>query len=236
MADAGCPGKERLEPLLYYCHETAVNAPTDTTSSALARRAMVECQLRPQAVIDREVLAAMDTVAREKFVPAVHAARAYADRLVPLGGGRFLSPPVVTGRLLSELEPRAGQRALVIGSASGYSAALLAYIGLDVTAVDTMDPLVKVPGVNFIKAPLPGGWPAGAPYDLILIDGAVDFVPDALSDQLAPDGRIGAVLRERGVDRLVTGRRAGTGFGFRSVMDAEAADVPGFERPQVFTF
>ena len=213
-----------------------MNAPIDNTSFAVARRFMVESQLRPQAVINPAVLGAMDRIARERFVPAGQAALAYADRSVPLGNGRFLSPPVVTGRLLSELAPEPGERALIVGSASGYSAALLADMGVLVTALDTMAPLAEVPGVEFVSGPLTEGWAAGAPYDLVLIDAAIEYLPDAILDQLAPSGRLGAVLRDRGIDRLVIGRRTEQGFGLRSMADVDAPDLPGFERPVAFTF
>lgn len=213
-----------------------MTASSDDSLHAAARRAMVESQLRPQAVIDRGVLAAMARVPRERFVPAAQAALAYVDRVIPLGNGRFLSPPAVTGRLLSELAPQPGERALVVGSATGYSAALLADIGLQVTALDTMPPAAPVPGVEFVSGPLAEGWAKGGPYDLMLIDGAIAQPPDALAGQLAPDGRIGVVIRERGVDRLMIGRRTANGFGLRSLVDADAADLPGFERPAAFAF
>ena len=210
--------------------------PFDSSGLAAARRAMVDCQLRPQAVINRAVIGAMAAVPRERFVPPEQAGLAYADVVVPLGGGRFLSPPIVTGRLLGELAPEPGERALVIGAGTGYSAAVLAAIGLQVVALDDQFTGPEIVGVRFVRGPLAEGWLADAPYDLILIDGAVEQVPDQLAAQLAPGGRIGAVLKRAGVDRLVIGRRSGVGFGFRSIVDADAGDLPGFERPRAFTF
>jgi protein-L-isoaspartate(D-aspartate) O-methyltransferase len=80
------------------------------------------------------------------------------------------------------------------------------------------------------------GWAADAPYDLILIDGSIGFLPEGIIEQLAPAGRLGAVLRDRGIDRLVIGQRSERGFGLRSIADSEAPELPGFERPPVFTF
>lgn len=187
-----------------------------------ARRAMVDSQLRPQAVTDPLVIAAMATVPREVFVPGESRAFAYVDRIVPLGDGRFLNPPTTLGRLLTELEPRPAERALVIGTAPGYAAAVLREMGLEVRECGEGD--------------LTAGIPDGAPYDLILIDGAVELIPDSIIGQLRDGGRLGACLIERGVQRLVIGRRAGDGFGVRSFADAAAGPLPGFEQPRAFTF
>ena len=206
---------------------------------AAARAAMVENQLRPQGVTDRAVLDAMATVERERFVPEDVRPTAYADRAVALGGGRFLPAPDVLGRLLTQMRPIAGQRALVVGAGSGYSAAVLAAIGLDVVALESAPDLAasaREAGIEVVEGPLEAGWKRGAPYDLILIDGAIEHVPDAIVDQLADGGRLGAALIDRGVSRLIVGRRAGGAFGYLSVGDAGAPALPGFSRPRAFTF
>lgn len=187
-----------------------------------ARRAMIDSQLRPEAVTDSLVIAAMATVPREQFLPEEVRAAAYIDRVVRFGDGQSLSPPGTLGRLLTELEPRPGERALVIGTAPRYAAAVLAEIGLSVRTLGEGD--------------LTGGDPAGAPYDLILLDGAIEFVPDAISGQLHDGGRLGACMEDRVVQRLVIGRRSGTAFGINFVADGAAAPLPGFARPRVFTF
>lgn len=189
---------------------------------AKARRAMVDNQLRPQAVTDPRVIAAMALVPREAFVGEGQSALAYIDRIVPLGGGKGLSPPATLGRLLTELAPQPGERALVIGSAGEYATAVLREIGLDVRLCDAGD--------------LTQGLPDGAPYDLILIDGAVELIPDGIVAQLADGGRLGACLIDNSVPRMVIGRRAGPGFGTKSIADAAAAPLPGFERPAAFVF
>lgn len=187
-----------------------------------ARRAMIDSQLRPEAVTDSLVIAAMAIVPREQFLPEEVRAAAYIDRVVRFGDGQSLSPPGTLGRLLTELEPRPGERALVIGTAPRYAAAVLAEIGLSVRTLGEGD--------------LTGGDPAGAPYDLILLDGAVEFVPEAISGQLRDGGRLGACMEDRVVQRLVIGRRSGTAFGINFVADGAAAPLPGFARPRVFTF
>jgi len=201
--------------------------------SSLARRAMIDNQLRPEAVTDNGVLAAMASVPREEFAPAASRAFAYFDRPLPLGGGRSMMPPAALGRLLSELAPRARDRALVVGAGSGYSAAVLSAIGCQVVATED-DPALAAQA-RAAGTMLADGDP-GADFDLILIDGAVDHIPQSLVDRLVEDGRLGGALIDRGVTRLVVGRSAAGHFGLRTIVDAEVAPLPGFERPQAFTF
>jgi protein-L-isoaspartate(D-aspartate) O-methyltransferase len=206
---------------------------------AAARAVMLESQLRPQGVTDRAVLDAMGAVERERFVPEDSKPMAYADRAVALGGGRFLPAPDVLGRLLTQMRPVPGQRALVVGAASGYSAAVLARMGLEVVALESAPALsarARELGIEIVEGRLETGHKRGAPYDQILIDGAVDYVPDALVDQLADGGRLGAALIERGVSRLIVGRKSGGAFGYLSVGDAGTPALPGFSRPRAFTF
>ncbi len=185
-----------------------------------ARRAMIDNQLRPEAVTDGAVLAAMGTVPREDYVPEGAHAFAYVDRHISIGEGRAMMPPAALGRLLSEVAPRAGERALVVGAASGYSAAVLEAIGLDVTSIDGLDVTTG----------------EGDAFDLILIDGAVEHFPQSLIDRLAQGGRLGAALRESGVTRLVIGRPAGGRLGVRAIADADVPVLPIFTLPPAFTF
>jgi protein-L-isoaspartate(D-aspartate) O-methyltransferase len=206
---------------------------------AAARLAMVESQLRPQGVTDRAVLVAMGSVEREKFLPSHTRPLAYVDRAVSIGEGRFLVPPAALGQLLTEMVAMAGQRALVIGAGTGYSAAVLGAMGLDVTALESSGELAAAArerGVRVFEGALEEGHAKGAPYDHILIDGAVEYIPDALVGQLADGGRLGAALIERGVTRLVVGRKAGGAFGYLSIGDAGVPPLPGFTRPSAFTF
>lgn len=207
---------------------------------AQARRAMVDSQLRPQAVTDPLVVAAMATVPREAFVPEHAAAIAYIDRMVPLGGGRSLSPAASLGRLLTELQCGPGERVLVVGAGSGYSAAVLKEMGLDVVALES-DPVLRkqlgrIDGISIVDGPMEKGAPAKAPFDLILVDGQVEQLPDALVEQLKPGGRLAACLVENGVPRLVVGTRSVHGFGLKAIADAAMAPLPGFAQPAVFTF
>ena len=206
---------------------------------AAARQAMVDSQLRPQGVNDPSVISAMSLIPREKFVPAEQKPLAYVDRSLPLGAGRAMPAPSVTGLLLTALTILAGERALVVGAGTGYSAAVLAEMGAKVTALEPVPELAAVArknGVKVTEGPLAEGYATGAPYDFILIDGAVEFVPDALVEQLRDGGRLGGALIDQGITRLIVGRKAGGGFGFHSIADSATPALPGFERPRAFTF
>lgn len=207
------------------------------------RRAMVASQLRTTGVNDPRVVAAMGAVARERFVPPERCAMAYADALVPLGRDRALNPPMAVGRLLTEARLRGEEKALVIGAATGYSAAVLARLAGSVTAVEE-DPELSAfarralegTKVEFVEGPLNRGHAAGAPYDFILIDGAVEHVPQVVVDQLADGGEFALALLDEGVTRLCVGRVVAGAFGTNAISDAAAAVLPGFEKPRGFSF
>jgi protein-L-isoaspartate(D-aspartate) O-methyltransferase len=207
------------------------------------RRAMVASQLRTTGTNDPRVLAAMGEVARERFVPEARLPLAYADALVPLKPGRDLNPPMALGRLLTQAAPRADEKALLVGAATGYSAAVLERLVGSLVAVEEDEELaahakaaLAGTAVELVEGPLAKGWPEGAPYDLILIDGAVEFVPDSLIGQLKDGGRLVAAIVEQGVTRLAIGRKAGEGFAMAAFADAAAALVPGFAKPRAFVF
>lgn len=213
-------------------------------SSEERRAAMVASQLRPAGVNDPRLIAALLHVPREPFVPEALAGVAYVDRPLELGGGRFLNSTESSGLLLNALRPEPGERALVVGAATGWSAAVLARMGLRVSALESDEALAAearsalgATDVEVVAGPLAEGHAAGAPYDLILIDGAVSFIPPALVDQLAPGGRLAAALIEGGVTRLALGRKtAGGAFGLQAFADNSAAHLPGFDKPRAFTF
>jgi protein-L-isoaspartate(D-aspartate) O-methyltransferase len=190
-------------------------------------------------VTDRGVLAAMASVERERFVPESAKALAYFDRPLPLTKDRAMMPPAALGRLLSELAPRAGERALVVGSGTGYSAALLQAIGLEAVALESDEALAasaREAGIETVSGALADGWKGSAPYDIILLDGAVEEIPATLIKQLSAGGRLAGAIVDRGVTRLVVGRAAGGSLGLRTLADADVDILPGFERPRAFTF
>lgn len=201
------------------------------------RTAMVESQLRTSAVDDQRVIAVMAKVPREEFVPAERRAMTYIDRPIPLSGGRLLNPPLVTGRLLQEAQVAAGEKVLLIGAATGYNVALLVALGAQVTAVEEEGgPDIAVPGATLVRGPLAAGAPAGAPYDVLFIDGAVEEVPAALVQQLVDGGRVVTGVVERGVARLCSGRVVAGALGLSSLIDMEMGVLPGFAAPERFVF
>lgn len=231
--------QDRLEQQVYYWHITAMTIQQPIPDFAAAREAMLESQLRPQGVSDPAVLEAMGRVPREKFLPSDTRSVAYVDRAVPVGEGRFLPAPAVLGQLLTQMKLEPGQRVLVVGAGTGYSAAVLSAMDLQVDALECDAALAAAArelGANVIEAPLQEGHPVGAPYHQILIDGAVEHIPDALIEQLAEGGRLGGAIIDRGVTRLVIGRKAGGAFGTLSIGDAGVPPLPGFSRPKAFTF
>jgi protein-L-isoaspartate(D-aspartate) O-methyltransferase len=207
---------------------------------AEARASLVESQLRPEGVVDAALLAAMGSIARERFVPEGLAAIAYSDRAVPLARGRALMPPAALAQLIQALDPTPGANTLVVGAGSGYSAVVLAAMGARVTAIESDAALIETArsnGVDAVEGSLEGGHKAGAPFDLILIDGAVEQeVPEAIFAQLRDGGRLATGVIENGVGRLAVGTRVGTAFGLRTFADAAVSVLPGFARPRSFTF
>ena len=207
------------------------------------RAAMVASQLRTTGVNDPRVIAAMGAVPRERFVPNERRASAYADLVVPLGGGRGLNPPMTLGRLLTEARLKGDEQALVIGAATGYGAAVLGRLVASVVALEEDARLAAAArealagtGVEVVKGALAKGHAAGAPYDFVLIDGAVERVPEAIIDQVADGGKIALALLDQGVTRLSVGHVVAGAFGTRAYSDAAAAALPGFEKPRAFSF
>jgi protein-L-isoaspartate(D-aspartate) O-methyltransferase len=214
--------------------------------AATARRLMVDGQVRTADVTDAALLDAMLTVPREQFLPPTLAPLAYLDADIQVGKGRALLRPMVLAKLIQAARIRAGERVLDIGCATGYSAAILARLGASVVALEEDADLAKaarsalaafgVANSEVIVGPLAAGWPAGAPYDLILLDGAAEIVPEALGGQLKPEGQLigigGRPPALKGmIYRLIEGRFVGL-----PIFDAAAGLLPGFRTPPRFVF
>ncbi|MBW6399794.1 protein-L-isoaspartate O-methyltransferase [Roseomonas sp. HJA6] len=215
---------------------------------AEARKFMVDGQLRPNQVDDPRIIAAMRDLPRERFAPAALAARVYADADVPLPGGRFMLKPLVLARLVQSSGVRRGERVLVLGAGTGFGAALLATIGATVTAVEA-DPVLLAIARTALAATVPvgtvtvaqgspeAGYAEGAPYDVILIEGGVQAVPQAVQDQLVEGGRLVAVGLAGGPPgRALLLRRVGGTVTTTVGFDAHAPALPGFAAAPAFAF
>ena len=218
------------------------------TDFALARRNMIDGQLRPNRVNNAQLLAAIGELPRERFLPAGLQSVAYADDDVPLGKGRFLMEPMVLARLLQTLQPLPEDKALVVASGAGYGAALLARLVKAVVAVEADAGLagsaeqtirnLGITNVQQVVGRMEEGCAAQASYDVILIEGAVQKVPAAILDQLAEGGRLGTVIAAPtgmlGVAHLMV-KEGGVVSG-RPLFDAGTPPLPGFAAPPRFTF
>ncbi len=192
-----------------------------STDFAVARKAMIDSQLRPSGVNDDRVLSAMGRTAREDFIPAVARNYAYMDRAIALGGGRFLAAPLVHGRMLVEAEPSPSDNALLISSGSGYLAELLRPLVGSLDVVDAADVAARMSK---------GG------FTLLIIDGAIEQMPDALAAQLAENGRVVTGLVERGVTRLAAGRKIGGQVSLLPLAEIGIPILPEFASPKRWSF
>ncbi len=208
------------------------------------RAAMIASQLRTNNVNDPRVTDALDAVSRENFVPEDRASLAYVDVPVPLAGGRALNTPMATARLLTEAALRPGDRVLLVGAATGYAAAVLAQLVAHVTALEedanlaasARASLAGLENVVVVNGPLTKACQEQAPFDVIVIDGAVEALSAEIEGQLAEHGRIVSGLVERGVTRLARGTKAGGRVGLVPFADVETVILPGFETPDRFRF
>jgi protein-L-isoaspartate(D-aspartate) O-methyltransferase len=206
---------------------------------------MIDSQLKPCGVVSPRTVSAFYAVAREDFVPAARRGVAYVDAPHPLGAGRELMAPLSLGLLVEEAAVQPGERVLIVGAGMGYSAAILAELGADVTAVESEPALAEAArtlladraNVRLVEGPLEAGAPAGAPYAAILIDGAVELLPPDLIAQLAEGGRLFAIQHgSDGVSRAARGlKRAGI-VPLEPFGEAAAAILPPFRKAPVFRF
>lgn len=221
------------------------------TDFKLQRLNMVESQVRPSDVTDRRILKAMLEVPREKFVPASAASMAYMDGPVPVGAAngaatRYLLPPRTLAKLVQLADIGPDSKVLDVGCATGYSTAVLARLARRIVAVEPDKALagearrllsnLGVGNALVVDGRLASGVPAEAPFDAILINGAVETVAPALLEQLAEGGRLVAVVAEGAVCRARLWRRTGEALDARPAFEAGAPLLAGFERPAGFVF
>jgi protein-L-isoaspartate(D-aspartate) O-methyltransferase len=215
--------------------------------TATARRMMVDGQVRTADVTNLDLIAAMLAVPREQFVPPSLAGQAYLDSDIPLGAGRALLKPMVLAKLIQGARVSASDHVLDVGCGTGYSSAVLSHLVGSVVALEEDTTLARraqgalsaghgAANVTVAIGPLTAGWPAAAPYDLILLDGATEITPEVLGRQLKPDGRMACVLgrAQTGkamIYRMIEGHLVG-----RPIFDAAAPLLPGFAATPTFVF
>jgi protein-L-isoaspartate(D-aspartate) O-methyltransferase len=212
-----------------------------SAQSETNRRHMVDSQLRTNGITTAWIVKAMGELPRENFLPAGKEAFAYLDRSVPLGNGRMLNPPLATAEMLQTADVSGNDAVLLIGAGTGYMAALLSGRAGKLVAVESDAELAKmaranVEGLHLVESSLDEGADKDAPYNVIIIDGAIEQLPAAIEAQLADGGRIVAGLAEGPVRRLATGTKHGGHVALRAFADTEVASLPGFERAREFVF
>ncbi|HET6183708.1 MAG TPA: protein-L-isoaspartate O-methyltransferase [Acetobacteraceae bacterium] len=219
----------------------------DSFDYADARNRMVDSQLRPNRITDPRILAAMRTIPRERFLPPALRYLAYIDEDIPLGGGRVLMEPLVFARLVQLAAPVEGERALLVAAGVGYGAAVLASCGVRVIALEEDPNLAAMAqrslaefaaGVRLVKGPLAAGWPPEAPYDIILVEGAVEQFPAAFAAQLRADtGRLVGVQASAGpVASVVRAEPTPQGLRAQPVFDCSTPLLPSLRSRPRFTF
>lgn len=213
---------------------------------AAARRMMVDGQVRTADVTDPRVLAAMGELPRERFAPASKIELSYLDLDLPAnsGGSRRLLKPMVLAKLVQMAEIDAADHVLDVGCATGYSSALLAQMAGSVTALEedrtlareAEQALAQLSNVKVVIGPLVTGWPLAEPYDVIVMQGATEVVPDALLRQLKDGGRLVCVLGPGPQRKAMLYRKIDGDVSGRPVFDAAAPLLPGFSRAPGFVF
>ena len=195
--------------------------PVGSADTRIARRAMIDSQLRTSGVNEEYALARMLAVPREDFLPAEKAAQAYIDRAVSLGGQGHLAAPLFYGKLLLEAAPAPADRVLVVSGGTGYLAALIAPLVGTLTEITSAE-----------AAALEGK----GEYDLVVVDGAIEQLPDGLAAALADNGRIvtGLVLRQ--VTRLASGRKIAGTVSLQPLEDLGIPVLAAFAAPKRWTF
>jgi protein-L-isoaspartate(D-aspartate) O-methyltransferase len=213
---------------------------------AAARLHMVQSQILPNNVSDPRVAEALQRVPRELFVPARLNTVAYLDEDIEVAPGRYLMEPLVYARLLQAAAVEATDVVLDVGCTSGYSAAVLAGLAASVVALESDAELAArasqtladlgADNAVVVEGDLAAGIADQGPYDVIILNGAVATVPEALTGQLAEGGRLAAVVEVNGVGRIRLLRRQNGNVSGHDICDAQVPALPGFAPEAVFSF
>ncbi len=215
---------------------------------ALARLNMVESQIRTNKVTDPGVIAAFESVPRELFVPKSKRGIAYMDEALEIGGGRYMLEPMILARLLQAAIPEPTDVALDLACGTGYATVLMSRLVSTVVGIDEIDTLVEqgngvlsgleIDNAALVAGPLTAGYRKQAPYNIILVDGAVETLPDELFDQLANGGRLVTVEGGSNVRPgvAVLYEKLSGRIGRRILFDAGTPILAGFRREPGFVF
>ncbi|HUQ38505.1 MAG TPA: protein-L-isoaspartate O-methyltransferase [Aestuariivirga sp.] len=206
------------------------------TNFAAARHNMVESQVRPNGITDHRIIDAMAQVKREDFVPAERKTIAYLDDDVQLKEGRFLIEPMAFARMIHLALIKPTDRVLVVGAGTGYGAKVISMLAKSAVALES-DPelaglarefLAGVTNVEVVEGSLAAGHAAGAPYDVIIVEGRIAAVPESLFAQLANEGRIVAAAGNTDVSKMQIATLTEGHRSSRSAFDVSIAPLPGF--------
>ena len=214
-----------------------------------ARRNMIDSQLRPNGVNDRRVLGALLEIPRERFVSARRRPLAYIDEDIEVKAGapgRHLMEPMAFAKLLLLADPRGSDLVLDVGCATGYSTAVLAQLADSVVGLECDSELAAaaeaalvdlgVANAAIVSGSLAAGYASQAPYDVIILEGAVETIPDPLFDQLREGGRLVAIVQDGPVGKATLYQMVDGVISSRVAFDASVTALPEFQRPPAFTF
>ena len=211
------------------------------------RKNMVDCQLKPNKIINLDLIDAFLEVPREIFVNKKNINQCYLDVNIDLTKNRFLLNPMVSARLIQSLNINKNDTVLSIGSGVGYNSVILSYLCNTVIGIESiksfydfsLDVLVKldVNNVVFIKSKIEKGYPDQHPYECIIIEGGVNHVPIEILNQLSENGRLVAVEYKEGyIGKATLYQRLGKEFTKKYLFDAYVPILDGFKKIQNFNF
>jgi len=208
---------------------------------------MIEQQIRPWNVLDQDVLDLLHVVKREQFVPAAYQNLAFADVEIPLPGGETMLAPKIEARVMQETGVKKHETVLEIGTGSGYMAALLAHRAARVTTVEINPETAELAKKNLANAGIHNvtvevgngaqGWEKGAPYDVIVISGALEVLPEAILKQVKVGGRIAAIVGQAPVmEAAIISRTGENTYSTIKVFETNVRYLTGAPVPSHFQF
>lgn len=216
------------------------------SDTATARQHMIDGQLRPNEVNDDVIIEAIASVCREKFVPKNLSGVAYHDNHIQVAPGRSLMEPMTFARLVNAANVKDTDLVLDVGCATGYSSAVLGRLAEAVVALEEDEKLMEIAtdilsaescdNVAVVTGALTDGLAAQGPYDLIFINGMIDYIPDALLDQIAEGGCMICILNDNGIGKATYVTCENGIVGKRVLFDANIPALDAFKKKEKFVF